>query len=287
MRQTLHGAWIPELRDPSGGRADARHPAGGAASAAASSARTGGKTMVIDRGLGWHAWCDLIDSAGAYVDVIKLGFGTSVLYPDELLLRKIGYARRHGITVMPGGTLLETAVRQGAEAAFFDAVCGLGFDGVEVSEGTIELGRRRRTELIREGRARGLKVFAEYGKKAEGSAIDPEALRATAEADWEAGAELVTIETRESGTVGLFGGDGRPDRALFERIIRLIPRADRLMWEAPRKEQQVFLIRELGPNVHLGNIAPGDVLALEAMRRALRNDTFMLQREPEFCDYAI
>ena len=286
MRQTPRGAWIPELRDPSGERADARRTEDGVP-AAPVPVRAGGKTMVIDRGLGWYAWCDLIDSAGTYIDIIKFAFGTSVLYPDELLLRKIGYARRHGITVMPGGTLLETAVRQGAESAFFDAVCGFGFDGVEVSEGTIDLGRRKRTALIREGRARGLKVFTEYGKKEAGSAIDPDALRAAAEADWEAGAALVTIEARESGTVGLFGGDGRPDRALFRRILRLIPHADRLMWEAPLKEQQVFLIREAGPNVHLGNIAPGDVLTLEAMRRALRNDTFMLQREPAACDYAI
>jgi len=283
MRLTPRGAWSPTLRDPAGERAQLRSKE----AAAGRIGFAGGRTMVIDKGLGWHAWCDLIDTAGAFVDIIKLGFGTSVLYPEELLIRKIGYARRHGITVIPGGTLLETAVRHGAAASFFDAVCGLGFGGVEVSEGTIDLGRRERTALIREACARGLTVFTEYGKKEAGSVIDPCELLDTAEADWEAGAELVTIEARESGTVGMFDGEGRPDRALFERIAALIPDMSRIMWEAPRKEQQVFLLREIGPNANLGNIAPGDAVTLEAMRRGLRNDTFTLQKEPALSDYVI
>jgi Uncharacterized conserved protein len=287
MRLTPRGTWSPLLRDPAGERLSLRETAGADGFSAGRLGRAGGQTMVIDKGIGWHAYCDLIETAGAYIDIIKLAFGTSVLYPTELLLRKIAYARRHGITVMPGGTLLETAVRQDAASAFFDAVCALGFDGIEISEGTIELGRRERTALIREGRARGLTVCAEFGRKEAGAVIDPYALADAAEADWDAGAALVTIEARESGTVGMFDGEGRPDRELFERIVGLIPERDRLMWEAPRKEQQVFLIRAIGPNVHLGNIAPGDVLALEAMRRGLRSDTFMIQKEPAVHDYVI
>ena len=283
MKLTPRGAWSPHLLDPVGERSGLRADVADGLI----NRRSGGKTMVIDKGIGWHAYCDMIDAAGAYIDIIKFAFGTSVLYPTGLLLRKIGYARRNGITVMPGGTLLETAVRQNAVSAFFDAVCALGFDGIEVSEGTVELGRRERTALIREGRARGLTVFAEFGKKEAGSSIDPYELLDAAEADWDAGASLVTIEARESGTVGVFDGNGRPDRALFEQIVRLIPDTDRLMWEAPRKEQQVFLIRAAGPNVHLGNIAPGDVLTLEAMRRGLRNDTFAMQREPSALEYMI
>lgn len=287
MRLTPRGAWPPLLRDPAGERLNLRETDGADGPGAGRIGRAGGKTMVIDKGIGWHAYCDMIDAAGACIDIIKLAFGTSVLYPTDLLLRKIGYARRHGITVMPGGTLLETAVRHDAASAFFDAVCALGFDGIEVSEGTVELGRRERTALIREGKARGLTVYTEYGKKEAGAVIDPYELLDTAESDWDAGAALVTIEARETGTVGVFDGEGRPDRALFEQIVRLIPDTDRLMWEAPRKEQQVFLIRAAGPNVHLGNIAPGDVLTLEAMRRGLRNDTFSMQREPLALEYMI
>jgi len=55
------------------------------------------------------------------------------------------------------------------------------------------------------------------------------------------------------------------------------------LWEAPRKEQQVALLHAFGPQVNLGNIPAQDVLALEAMRRGLRSDTFGLQRfVPEY-----
>ena len=107
--------------------------------------------MVLDKGLGFNAYADLVDSAGDYIDFIKLGFGTSPLYPSELLRRKIDYAKERGIIVMPGGTLLETAVHLGLSDSFFETVCRLGFDGIEVSDGTIELDRPTRTALIRKG----------------------------------------------------------------------------------------------------------------------------------------
>jgi phosphosulfolactate synthase len=48
---------------------------------------------------------------------------------------------------------------------------------------------------------------------------------------------------------------------------------DKLIWEAPQKNQQAYLILKLGPNVNLGNITPEEVTALETMRRGLRGDT--------------
>jgi phosphosulfolactate synthase len=49
---------------------------------------------------------------------------------------------------------------------------------------------------------------------------------------------------------------------------------DRLIWEAPLKNQQTYLIQRFGPNVNLGNIPTGEVLALEALRAGLRFETF-------------
>lgn len=276
MGDTPRGAWDPQLCDPSGGRDKSRI---GAAYAKQPMQRSGGRTMVIDKGLGWHAYADMIETTGPYIDMIKLGFGTSPLYPAELLLRKIEHAKQHGITIMPGGTLLETAVYHDLAASFFETICTLGFDGIEVSDGTIDLPRDRRTALIREGVARGLLVCTEYGKKDAGSVIDAYELAVTAEADWNAGAELVTIEARETGTVGMFDSNGALDREAFDCMMRLLPGPNRIMWEAPLKEQQVFLIRSIGPDVHLGNIPPADVMALETMRRGLRNDTFAMRKD--------
>jgi phosphosulfolactate synthase len=273
MKATHSGAWHPLLSDPIGQR-DRKRP-GFTPAFEKSGMRNGGRTMVLDKGLGWHAFSDLIETAWPYIDFIKLGFGTAPLYPTDLLLRKILLAKRYGVVIMPGGTMLETAVHQDEVPSFFETVCGLGFDGIEVSDGTIELSRPMRTELIREGVRRGLNVCTEYGKKAPGSCIDPEGLERTAELDWQAGADLVTIEARESGTdVGMFDKQGSCREDTFEEIILRLPDVDRIMWEAPLKSQQVFLINAIGADVHLGNIPPADVVSLEAMRRGLRSDTF-------------
>ncbi|XEC92857.1 phosphosulfolactate synthase [Paenibacillus tarimensis] len=270
MEATTRGSWHPQLNDPHGER-DGRYDD----CRVHTTNKYSGKTMIIDKGLGRHAFEDLIETSGAYVDCVKLGFGTSPLYSDEMLHFKIEMARKQGILIMPGGTLLEAAVHQNVVGSFFDSICRFGFNAIEVSDGTIELSRSKRTDLIREGVNRGLTVFTEYGKKEFGSTIDPVELEATAEADWEAGAELLTVEARESGIgVGLFDEQGECKLDTFERIMARIPEQNRIMWEAPLKSQQVMLIRSIGPNVNLGNIHPADIITLEAMRRGLRNDTF-------------
>ncbi|GGF86981.1 phosphosulfolactate synthase [Paenibacillus abyssi] len=272
MEVTSSGAWHRLLCDPKGERSKMRQ------SSSANwekSSEACGRTMIIDKGLGKHAYSDLIETAGQYVDCIKLGFGTSPLYSDEQLQHKIRLAAKRNILIMPGGTLLEAAVAQDVVSSFFDSVCQLGFTAIEVSDGTIELSRRKRTELIREGAARGLRVFTEYGKKTAGSTIDPFELADTAEEDLQAGADLVTVEARESGIgVGLFDEQGNCRQETFERVIAQLPDVNRILWEAPLKSQQVLLLEAIGSNVNLGNIPPADVIALEAMRRGLRSDTF-------------
>ncbi|GMK46339.1 phosphosulfolactate synthase [Paenibacillus glycanilyticus] len=267
--------WHRTMHDPSGYRdySPAKHK---------------GKTMVIDKGIGLNAFADLIQVAGPYMDVIKLGFGTAVLYEPEFLQRKIELARKNGLIIMPGGTLLETAVQQRLTGSFFDSVCELGFNGIEVSDGTIEMSRKQRTELIKEGKQRGLLVLTEYGKKTAGSLIDPEQLAVTADYDLAAGAAWITVEARESGIdVGLFDEKGNCREQTIEQILTEMTSQDCLMWEAPLKQQQAYLLQQFGPNVHLGNIPPSDALALEAMRRGLRSDTFEFGMREEPAHYMI
>ncbi|MEF3301943.1 phosphosulfolactate synthase [Paenibacillus sp. GYB003] len=261
MDVTSRLEWHPLLQDPT--RCRSVKP------------RASGITMVIDKGLGLHAFEDLLQTAAPYVDLLKIGFGTSPLYPTALLKRKIELAREHQIDIMPGGTFLEVAVAQNAVAEFFDMVRRLGFNAVEVSDGTIELERLRRNELIRRGREADLNVYTEYGKKLWGSTIDAEQLLETVLFDVQHGASLVTIEARESGTgVGIFDGDGQcRDEELLD-IQAMLPDPGRLLWEAPLKQQQIDLLRTLGPSVNLGNIAPQEIFSLETLRRGLRSDTF-------------
>ncbi|CAG7642308.1 Phosphosulfolactate synthase [Paenibacillus allorhizosphaerae] len=265
--------WSPQLNDPTGCRT--------------TKPRNLGKTMVIDKGLGLHALEDLLETAGAYIDMLKIGFGTSPLYSTSFLEKKIEMAKANHITVYPGGTFLEVAIRQGAIKNFFDMVRGLGFNGLEVSDGTIEVSRKLRSELIVRGLDAGLTVITEYGKKCWGSTIELGELIETVTVDTSLGAELVTIEGRESGKgVGIFDDSGACKDAEIEQVLREVPSADVLLWEAPHKEQQVHLLHMLGTDIHLGNILPGDVISLEALRRGLRSDTLLLgkERKPESVD---
>lgn len=263
MDATSQLEWDSMLLDPTGRRS--RKP------------RITGKTMVIDKGLGLHAFEDLVQTAGDYIDMIKIGFGTSPLYPQKVLQRKIGLAKAHDICILPGGTFLEVAISQGAIPSFFEMIENLGFTGVEVSDGTIDMERKLRNQLILRGIESGLTVFTEYGKKSWGSTIEIEELIDTLHMDTKFGASLVTIEGRESGEgVGIFDEKGQCKEDDIEKIVRGIPNRNLIMWETPLKSQQVHLLRKLGPEIHLGNISPSDIMSLESLRRGLRSDTMNL-----------
>jgi phosphosulfolactate synthase len=260
MEVASHLKWNPVLADPTGRRQN--------------KPRTLGKTMVIDKGLGLNAFEDLLDTSGAHLDMIKIGFGTSPLYPQRILRKKIELASAHGICIYPGGTFLEVAITQNAVSSFFEMIMYLGFTGLEVSDGSIEMNRRLRNDLIEEGIDQGLTVITEYGKKGWGSSIEIEELIETVMLDAEFGAELVTIEARESGIgVGIFDEQGNCKDEELNRVLSAIPGQEILLWEAPLKSQQVHLLQLLGPDIHLGNIPPHEIISLEALRRGLRSDT--------------
>ncbi|MGN7380936.1 MULTISPECIES: phosphosulfolactate synthase [unclassified Paenibacillus] len=255
--------WHPLLSDPTRSRLE--------------KPRTCGKTMVIDKGLGLHALEDLLATTAPYIDMIKIGFGTSPLYPKRLLAHKVEMTKAFGIDIYPGGTFLEVAVHGGAVDEYFAMIKEIGFNSIEISDGIIDLDRRRRNELISCALSHGLKVYTEYGKKGWGSTIEASELVETMNEDIRLGAELVTIEGRESGAgVGIFDENGECRDDQIEQVLSQIPGQHILMWEAPQKSQQVHLINRLGPTINLGNVAPQEVLSLEALRRGLRADTFTL-----------
>lgn len=270
MESLREGVWNAELIDPSGSRR--------------AKPRRIGLTMVIDKGLGRTAFRDMLETSGDYIDIIKLGFGTSALYSHELLREKIALCKQHRITIMPGGTFLEIAVLKELVPEYLDAVSRLGFDGIEVSDGTINMPREVRRKLIEHGAALGLKVFTEYGKKAWGSKLEIETLIQTIHDDLKHGSEFVTIEGRESGKgVGIYDEQGKCMSGMIEDVLAQLPDPHVILWEAPLKTQQAELINRLGPETNLGNIAPDDVLSLEALRRGLRADTIngLIHGKPE------
>jgi len=250
--------------------------------------RVEGLTMVIDKGLGLYAFEDMLAIAADYVDICKLGFGTSVLYPIDLLRKKIERAKERGVHIMPGGTFFEIAVKQAPVESYLARVKALGFTAIEISDGTFPLSADMRRKAISLAAEAGLTVYAEFGKKDADFRAEADELLATLEQDLRAGAACMIVEARESGTVGLYDEKGQVDPSFLREVSKLAgTNSTRLIWEAPKKEQQVALMQTLGWNVNLGNIAHTDVLAVESLRRGLRADTAPLifeQRGPAPCE---
>lgn len=234
-----------------------------------------GVTMVLDRCKGLSETEDLLELTGDYVDHIKLSFGTSVLLDDGLLRRKIEIIRDRDIDVYPGGTLFEVAVFQGVVAPYLRRARELGFTAVEISDGSLDLPSHVRADAIRRALDLGLKVITEVGKKDPACQPSPAELSERIMLDLELGADKVLVEARESGQrVGIYDEEGRVVEDRLNALLAGLDSIDHVIWEAPLKPQQDYLVLRFGPNVNLGNIRPNDVLALEALRCGLRWETF-------------
>lgn len=237
--------------------------------------RSKGLTMVIDTGYGIAATADVLEMAGDYIDLWKLSFGTSVFVRPEVLSRKLAMIRARGIMTCPGGTLFEAAILQHHCRVYMGRAVEAGFTAVEISDGTIELPAFRRKRVIDCAKDAGLVPITEVGKKDPMAQPPIEALARQALRDIKDGARWVIVEGRESGKcAGVYDDSGRITNGALDTFIRILGNhVDRLIWEAPLKEQQAALIERFGVNVGLGNVAPDSVLALEAMRLGLRFET--------------
>lgn len=239
--------------------------------------RKTGYTMVIDKGLGLSATKDLMDTAADYIDSLKQTFGTSAFFEDKLIAGKTEIVRSAGVYVYPGGTFGEIALWQNALPAYLNRVKELGFNGVEISDGTIEMTRDQRSDFIKRAKDMGLMVITEVGKKDPNDKVAYEQMHADIAMDLELGAAKVIVEARESGKgVGIFDGSGNPDATEVDAIVAGVKDPSVLVWEAPMKNQHVWLIKRFGMNVNLGNVPPEETLVLEALRQGMRGDTLKM-----------
>jgi phosphosulfolactate synthase len=231
--------------------------------------RDRGLTHVLDKGLSTGEVDGLMEVAGASVDIVKLGWGTAMVTGN--LEAKLERYRAHDVPVVLGGTLTEIALRDGRLEGLIAWLKELGLRHVEISDGTIELDAERKREIIAR-LARDFVVFSEVGSKDDERIMAPYRWVQDIEGELAAGAWKVIAEARETGTAGIFRPDGEVRMGLIDEIAHAVDAA-RLVFEAPRKEQQVWFLRRFGHEVNLGNIAPDDVLSLETLRLGLRSDT--------------
>lgn len=231
--------------------------------------RQNGLTHILDKGLGPNAVHDLLNTAADYIDIVKLGWGTG--YVTANLSKKIHIYHIHGTMVCLGGTLMEVAIAQGQFDALRKWFADLRLHYVEVSNGITDLTQAEKGHYIRE-LSKDFTVLSEVGKKDPRVVFSPKEWVEMIEQDLSAGAWKVITEARESGTMGIYNPDWSVREDLVAEITARIP-SDRLLFEAPRKSQQVWLIKHFGPNVNLGNIPAHEVVGLETLRLGLRGDT--------------
>lgn len=234
--------------------------------------RTSGFTHVLDKGLSLVGLESLLQTAGESIDFLKLGWGTA--YVSDGVKAKVGLCRDAGVSLCLGGTLLEICEHQDRLADYVSWVHRLGATHVEVSDGALGMPVQRKRELIRM-LSQEFRVLSEIGSKDPTDSVVASDWVAEMTGDLAAGAALLIAEGRESGTVGLYLPSGEVRADLVDAVIDALP-ADRIIFEAPRKDQQAWFIRRLGSSANLGNIAAEEVVALETLRLGLRSDTLDL-----------
>jgi phosphosulfolactate synthase len=240
--------------------------------------RNSGLTMVMDKGLSNEEAKNFLSVAHPHVDIVKLGFGTSYVTPN--LREKIEIYQAMDIPVYFGGTLFEAFLIRNQFEDFISVCRDYDITYMEVSDGSITIPHAEKCGYIEKLTKYGT-VLSEVGSKDAAHIIPPYKWIELMQAELNAGSTYVIAEAREAGNVGIYRGSGEVREGLVQEILTQIP-GEKIIWEAPQKAQQLYFIELLGCNVNLGNIAPTEVLPLEAMRVGLRGDTFhlFLDKEP-------
>lgn len=239
--------------------------------------RKNGMTMVMDKGLSTEEVKNFMSVSHLHVDIVKLGFGTAFVTPN--LKEKIQIYQSFNIPVYFGGTLFEAFLIRNQLDDFINMCKDFKIDYIEVSDGSITIPHAEKCGYI-EKLTRVATVLSEVGSKDAAHIIPPYKWIELMKAELKAGSTYVIAEAREAGNVGIYRGSGEVREGLVQEILTQISE-EKIIWEAPQKDQQLYFLELLGCNVNLGNIAPSEVIALEAMRIGLRSDSFHLYLNKE------
>lgn len=230
--------------------------------------------MIIDKGLPLGFFADVIESQSDHFDFVKFGWGTSVVTNN--FQRKLDILKEAGVDFYLGGTLFEKYILQDRFDEFRSLCQAYGSRFVEVSNGTIELSNDDKADYVKR-LTDDFIVISEVGSK---DSVTSETMAPTKwinyiQSDIDAGAALVTLETREGGKGGICRSNGELRYGLVEDILSSSIDHERLLFEAPSTELQSYFVQRVGTDVNLGNIAISDIVPLETIRLGLRSETLL------------
>ncbi|MQA80329.1 MAG: hypothetical protein GEV10_17915 [Streptosporangiales bacterium] len=233
--------------------------------------RSHGLTVVKDRRLATTAAAGLCETAADVVDWIKLTDHVGLIRDLDLgrLTARIALYHETGLPVRPGGIPFQIAVLQRKEEAYLERLAELGFDGVEISEDSIErLSRSRKHELIGRARDHGLAVFTELGEKISSGPMDLDETVERVRADLDSGASSVTLENTDI----LVWCEDEP--SALDRLVDRVGLASLVFEVRPAgwPHLTVDLLGRFGPEVSFENLLPDDALVVESMRVGMTRD---------------
>src|SRR5690349_16598348 len=159
--------------------------------------RETGLTHVIDKGLGPRGWEDVLETSGDYISIVKLGWGTA--YVTRSLERKLDVLKEKPVVI--GGTFFEVVYVRGMFDEYKQWLSSLGIGHVEISDGTVEIPRERKLELIADF-ARDFTVLSEVGSKDGDVVFEADEWVQWLREEKDAGAWKVITEAREGGSAG-------------------------------------------------------------------------------------
>jgi phosphosulfolactate synthase len=236
--------------------------------------RKSGLTMMVDQGLGVAFQRDLLETAADYIDLAKFKTGTSRLYRETHLCRKVEQYLEHGVKPFIGGQFHEYVFAiSGVSAlpAFYAEARRVGFTTIEISDNVVPLTAEQRRNQIRAAVDAGLEVFGEVGAKDRRSTAAE--LIDQAGDCFAAGATLVLVEAAELVVAG------QPNRPMLDELIRHLDMTRVMIelpapWIADVRTCDVELLKKLlvvalGPDVNVANVSFDTVIDFEATRVGL------------------
>jgi phosphosulfolactate synthase (CoM biosynthesis protein A) len=218
---------------------------------------------------------DVLETMGAYVDILKFAGGSFALMPAQAVRELIELCHAHDVLVSTGG-FIEHVLTQGPEAVrqYLRGCRDLGFDIVEVSSGFITVPADDLVRLVEQVQVAGMKAKPEVGIQfGAGGASAAEALESegTRDPEWailqarrylDAGAHLIMIES-EGITENVRAW--RTDAAA--RIANALG-LDRVMFEAADPEVFGWYVKNYGPEVNLF-VDHSQIVQLECLRSGI------------------
>ncbi len=218
---------------------------------------------------------DILETMGAYVDVLKFAGGSFSLMPREALKELIDLCHEYNVLVDTGG-FMEHVLMQGREAVdrYIEECKNLGFDIIEISAGFITIPTDDWLRLVEKVKKAGLKPKPEVGIQfgaGGASAVEELEAEGTRDPEWailqakrfiEAGAYMIMIES-EGITENVKGW--RTD--VPAKIVNALG-LDRVMFEAAEPEVFAWYIKNYGPEVNVF-VDHSQIVQLECLRSGI------------------